>query len=252
MSDGGSYASWQPKKSQKIALIVTGDFCDNNEYVGALVALTSAHYHVDTLAAGKRKGETFRTAVHVHEANAPLTYTEYRGYDFKATTSDAEASRVKYDAVFITGGRSPEQARDFPKIIKIVQDALDRESTVVAAICHGPELLIAAGLTGIAMSGSTLIKDVVTKSGNTFEKGRVVVVDRTGRGSIITAPPTHIGIMMSYLIDKNHSSAMSSLVPKSHGSSRGGRSVALLVLLVFLVLGTAVTKRRKEPGSRYV
>ena len=200
---------------------------------------------MDVLAAGKAKGKTFRTAVHVHEEGAPLTYTEYRGYDIKSTTSDAAALRVQYGVVFITGGRSPEQARNLPNIMSIVQQALSRE-IVVAAICRGPELLIAAGVTNTAMSGSTLIQDVIEKSGNTFEKGRVVVAERSNRATIITAPPTHIGVMIKYVVDTD---ATSRVVPASeiNWSYRPALITVLMLAVLFVIKKGTCENRRISP-----
>ena len=139
-----TYIPWT-KAPERRALILASDYCDNNEFIGAFVAFTSARFYVDIFAPGKEPPQTFRTAVHVHESVAPLTHTEYRGYDIKTTVNITSALEKDYEAIFITGGHSPEQLRIFPRVIELLIKSLST-CPVVAAICHGPELLISAGV----------------------------------------------------------------------------------------------------------
>jgi protease I len=50
-----------------------------------------------------------------------------------------------YDALFIPGGYSPDHLRIDPRFVEFAKD-FDREHKVVAAVCHGPQLLMTAGL----------------------------------------------------------------------------------------------------------
>jgi protease I len=50
-----------------------------------------------------------------------------------------------FDALVIPGGHSPDNIRIFPEVIKFVQD-FDKTGKPIAAICHGPQILITARL----------------------------------------------------------------------------------------------------------
>ena len=50
-----------------------------------------------------------------------------------------------YDALLIPGGRAPEYIRLNSKVIEIVKDFF-KQNKPVAAICHGPQVLAAAGV----------------------------------------------------------------------------------------------------------
>lgn len=50
-----------------------------------------------------------------------------------------------YDALLIPGGRAPEYLRLNAEVLKLVQ-AFDAARKPIAAVCHGPQLLAAAGV----------------------------------------------------------------------------------------------------------
>lgn len=88
----------------------------------------------------------------------------------------------EYVALVLPGGRGPERLRLYPKSVEIVRKFIAGEK-VIAAICHGPQLLISAG----AVRGKTLtcwpgIKDdIIAAGGNYLDKE--VVID----GKLITS-----------------------------------------------------------------
>jgi protease I len=63
----------------------------------------------------------------------------------KATTDIGidDVSPNEYDALFIPGGHSPDQLRVDPRMVAFVAAFRDKP---IFAICHGPQLLIAANL----------------------------------------------------------------------------------------------------------
>jgi len=71
----------------------------------------------------------------------------YRGKRGSATVRvDATADRVKaedFDAVIVPGGYAPDKMRLHQSMIDLIRKAHDL-GKVVAAICHGPQLLISA------------------------------------------------------------------------------------------------------------
>lgn len=73
----------------------------------------------------------------------------YRGKRGNATiVVDATADKVKaedFDAVIVPGGYAPDRMRLYQSMVDLVRKAHDL-GKVVAAICHGPQLLLSAGI----------------------------------------------------------------------------------------------------------
>ena len=73
----------------------------------------------------------------------------YRGKRGNATiVVDATADRVKaedFDAVIVPGGYAPDRMRLYQSMIDLVRKAHDL-GKLIAAICHGPQLLLSAGI----------------------------------------------------------------------------------------------------------
>ncbi|MBP1154978.1 MULTISPECIES: type 1 glutamine amidotransferase domain-containing protein [unclassified Paenibacillus] len=82
-----------------------------------------------------------------------------------------------FDAVVIPGGSSPEGLRLNPDIQSFVQQ-MDKQGKPIAAICHGPQILISAGLTqNRTLTSYPPLQDDLKNAGATF-KDEEVVVDR--------------------------------------------------------------------------
>jgi D-lactate dehydratase len=73
------------------------------------------------------------------------TYSGSRGHNFtlNATFDDIEAE--KYDGLIIPGGRAPEYLAIDASVVDLVKKFSD-STKAIAAICHGPLVLAAAGL----------------------------------------------------------------------------------------------------------
>lgn len=63
----------------------------------------------------------------------------------KATRSIADARPQEYDALVIPGGYSPDKLRADERFVRFVKE-FDATKKPLAAVCHGPQLLITAGL----------------------------------------------------------------------------------------------------------
>jgi protease I len=102
---------------------------------------------------------------------APKAGETYKGKKGTvAVTSDKAADEVRaaeFDAVIVPGGYAPDKMRLNPAMIDLVRDAY-RLGKVVAAVCHGPQLLISADV----VRGHTLtcwpsiVVDVQNAGGN--------------------------------------------------------------------------------------
>jgi len=74
------------------------------------------------------------------------TYQGKRGS--VAIRVDATADKVKaddFDAIIIPGGYAPEKMLQHKSMVELVKKA-NELGKVIAAVCHGPQLLIAAGI----------------------------------------------------------------------------------------------------------
>jgi len=103
------------------------------------------------------------------------TYTEKPGYRVNADVGLDEVDPEDYDGLVLPGGRAPEFLRNKPNAVAIVRHFL-QTGKPIAANCHGPLLLIAAG--GAADRRMTCFPDLaldVRAAGGEFVDSDVVV-----------------------------------------------------------------------------
>jgi deglycase len=85
----------------------------------------------------------------------PTSGTEFKGKRGQAVVTSelaAGSARMKdFDALVIPGGHAPDKMRMRHAMVDLARDAME-VGKPVAAICHGPQLLISAG----ALRGRTL------------------------------------------------------------------------------------------------
>ena len=63
----------------------------------------------------------------------------------RATKSITDARPQDYDELVIPGGHSPDKLRADERFVRFVRE-FDKSKKPLAAVCHGPQLLITAGL----------------------------------------------------------------------------------------------------------
>jgi protease I len=86
---------------------------------------------------------------------------------------DAEVS--DYVGLLIPGGYSPDQLRADDRFVKFVRD-FDASHKLIAAVCHGPQLLLTAGLVkGRTLTAWTTVRGDLEKAGAHVEDEPVVV-----------------------------------------------------------------------------
>ena len=89
-----------------------------------------------------------------------------------ATTTDARAE--DFDAVVIPGGMAPDKMRTNMKTVRFVQDAA-RQGKLVAAVCHGPQVLIEGDLLrGKRATGFRAIRKDMENAGASYENAPLV------------------------------------------------------------------------------
>mgnify|MGYP006311203571 CR=1 FL=1 len=111
-------------------LMISADGFEDTELLAPMYRLQEAGYQVD-LAAPER-GEIKGKHEYTVEANLSVK-------DIKAEDLDG------YAMLFIPGGKAPGKLREIPKVLDIAKRCAEAGKPI-AAICHGPQILISAGL----------------------------------------------------------------------------------------------------------
>ncbi|MEW5719752.1 MAG: DJ-1/PfpI family protein [Chloroflexota bacterium] len=175
--------------SAKKILMLVGDFVEDYEVMVPFQALLMVGHTVHAVCPGKKAGEKVRTAVHDFEGDQ--TYSEKPGHNFALNATFAEIKAQDYDALVIPGGRAPEYIRLDAAVIEMVQH-FAKANKPIAAICHGPQVLAAAGvLEGKACTAYPAVGPDVTSARG---KWTSVPVDKAHvDGNLVTAPawPAH-------------------------------------------------------------
>jgi len=111
-------------------------------------------------------------------SKAKETYAGKHGVPIKSEISAKEVKVDEYGALIIPGGRAPDKMRTDRDLVNIVKEAY-RKGIVIAAICHGPQMLIEADI--LRGKKATCWKSVATdlkNAGATFLDEPVVVDDK--------------------------------------------------------------------------
>ncbi|MCF4166083.1 DJ-1/PfpI family protein [Zavarzinia compransoris] len=173
---------------QKILMIV-GDFVEDYETMVPFQALQACGHRVDAVCPGKAAGDTVATAIHDFEGDQ--TYSEKPGHKFALNATFAEVDPAAYDALVVPGGRAPEYLRLNGDVLALVRHFFSAGKPV-AAICHGPQLLAAAGvLKGCRVSAYPACAPEVELAGGAFAE--IPVDGAITDGNLVTAPawPAH-------------------------------------------------------------
>ena len=176
--------------SKKILMIV-GDYVEDYEAMVPFQMLLMVGHHVDAVCPSKAAGDSVVTAIHDFEGEQ--TYSEKRGHNFRLNASFDAVDPQSYDALILPGGRSPEYLRLNPQVLTIVRHFAKRDQPI-AAICHGPQILAAAGvLKGKSCSAYPAIAPEIEASEAEFVPANETFDNAHVDGQLITAPawPAH-------------------------------------------------------------
>jgi protease I len=127
----------------KKILMLVGDFVEDYEAMAPLQILQVVGHSVAVACPDKRAGEHVATAIHDFEGQQ--TYSEKRGHNFAVTIDWNSVDPGAYDALVIPGGRSPEYLQLDERVLSVVRQFFEAGKPV-AATCHGPMILAAAGV----------------------------------------------------------------------------------------------------------
>ena len=173
----------------KKILMLVGDFGEDYEIMVPFQALQAVGHTVHAVCPDKKSGEAIATAIHDFEGQQ--TYSEKRGHNFSLNATFAEIKPAEYDALVIPGGRAPEYLRLNPKVLDLVRHFFDAKKPV-AAICHGAQVLAAAGvLKGRKCSAYPACRAEVELAGGSYAD--IAITAAATDGNLVTAPawPAH-------------------------------------------------------------
>lgn len=110
-----------------------------------------------------------------------------------------EASADDYDAIVLPGGvLNPDQLRVNPAVISLVRD-FAAKGKVVASICHGPWILVEAGLAkGRKMTSFASIRTDVQNAGANWLDQEVV----TDQGIVTSRSPKDLDAFVAKIIEE--------------------------------------------------
>ena len=177
----------------KQILMIVGDFGEDYETMVPYQALEMVGHDVDTVCPEKEAGDTIKTAI--HDFRGDQTYLETRGHDFEVNATMDEIDPADYDALVVPGGRAPEYLRTYDEVLDAVRHFFE-EDKPVAAVCHGPQILAAAGvLDGYEITAYPAVRPEVEAAGCSW------VDETTVDGNLVTgqAWPDHPEWLAAFL-----------------------------------------------------
>jgi len=139
--------------SLKVACLL-GEGFEDSEFRKPYDALRSAGYVVDII--GKELGKEVKGKQGKDKVKIELPITDVKPED--------------YAMLFIPGGHSPDTLRADKRFVQFVKD-FDALHRPIAAVCHGPQLLMAAGLVGRGrtLTGWTTVQEDLKYTGATVK-----------------------------------------------------------------------------------
>lgn len=148
----------------KRILILTDDKCDDSEVLYPYYRMLEEGFDVTVASSAKKT-----VAAKYH-------------FTVEATKSFEELNASDYDALILPGGTAPEKIRQNESAVNVTRDIFNAGKPV-CAICHGPQILITAGLLkGKKSTCYPGIKDDIINAGTIYEDAPVVV-----DGNLITS-----------------------------------------------------------------
>ena len=174
-------------------LMTVGDFVEDYEAKVPYQALEMVGHDVHAACPERGEGEVVKTAI--HDFRGDQTYLEERGHDFPVDVALEDVDPADYDGLVVPGGRAPEYLRTHEVVLETVRHFFD-EDKPVAALCHGPQILAAAGvLDGREITSYPAVRAEAEGAGCTW------VDEVTRDGNLVTgqAWPDHAEWLAEFL-----------------------------------------------------
>jgi protease I len=145
-------------------LIISADNFEDTELLVPYYRMLEEGHNVDiaSMKKGKIKGK--------------------RGYEIEANKALKDVNSGDYDFLILPGGKAPEAVRKEQKALEIARDFFDKNKPV-AAICHGAQTLISAGvMKGRHATCYRSVEPEMKEAGANYEDKEVIV-----DGNLITS-----------------------------------------------------------------
>lgn len=161
-NDAMTEASQSPLVGRRIA-VLAADGVEQVELVQPMEALRKAGATVDLIS------------LHDGEIQA-MNHDSEKGDRFPVDKVVADAAAGDYDALFVPGGvANPDKLRVSEQAVSFVRDFVERDKPV-AAICHGPWVLVEAdAVRGRTLTSWPSLKTDITNAGGEWQDKEVVV-----------------------------------------------------------------------------
>jgi protease I len=139
------------------ALIISADNFEDSELLVPYYRLQEAGIGVEVTSLGRG------------------VITGKHGYEVRVDKSLAEVNPDDYAILVLPGGKAPAAIRKEPRALEICRAFMTHDKPV-AAICHGPQTLISAGLVrGRRLTCYRTVADELREAGALYEDCEVVV-----------------------------------------------------------------------------
>jgi len=142
------------------ALILSANNFEDSELLVPLYRLQEAGYKVEVASV------------------EPGKITGKHGYEVQVDKTFEEVDPAGYGVLVLPGGKAPAAIRNEPAVKGIVRAFFDAAKPV-GAICHGPQVLVSAGLLGGRRATCyRTVADELREAGAKYEDSEVVVDGR--------------------------------------------------------------------------
>jgi len=163
----------------KQILIITGDGGESYETWFGVHRFQEAGYETRVAAPSKRR---LNLVMHDFEPGWD-TYKEGPGYVMESDLTFDDVVVGDYEAVLCIGGRAPEYLRNDPRVLAILRE-FDEQKKWIFAICHGVQLVAAAGL----LKGKTVTCYEHVRLEAEAAGGRYVARETVRDGRLVSSP----------------------------------------------------------------
>lgn len=190
MPEQNTYISSKNNPTAKQAvLIISADGFNEQELFYPYYRFNEAGFHVDiaSINEGNIKGAD--------------------GHSLPTTVALENIVVDDYALLYLPGGKAPAKLRESEEVLELVK-RFDAAAKPIAAICHGPQILVSAGLVkGRTLAAYPEVQKEIEAAGGTFKN-----VELVQDGIYITSRwpgdlPTHLSAALHYLHQLNKRTA---------------------------------------------
>jgi protease I len=179
--------------------MLVGDFVEDYEAMVPFQILQTVGHDVQAVCPGKKVGDFVATAIHDFEGQQ--TYSEKPGHRFRLNGTFDEVAAQDFDALVLPGGRAPEYLRLDERVLELVRQFAAAEKPI-AAICHGLQILVAAGVVGgRRCQAYPAVRPELTQAGAAWDEPSAGLDSACVDGNLVTAAawPAHPAWMRAFL-----------------------------------------------------